>query len=136
MVRKRLGKDEIGELFTVQRTSVRRNLVYFNICTTIFRVYIYRMIFFYIKSHAVSRSQQVRQWEASVKTFRFSLAAELCVRWRNSTPRLVSTLERRNENINLNKYFIYLEWGSNPQVVFTVKIVTLRHDRPVELITT
>ena len=30
----------------------------------------------------------------------------LLVKWRNSTPRFASIPERRNENINLNKYLI------------------------------
>ena len=52
--------------------------------------------------------------------------------WRNSTLRLASTPERGNENINVNKYFHFLEWGSNPQpVAFTVKIVLLPHDSPL-----
>ena len=58
---------------------------------------------------AASRTQQGRKEEHSVKTLRSPLFAkleELCIEWRNSTPRCTSTSKRRNRNINLNKYFI------------------------------
>ena len=43
-----------------------------------------------------------------------------------------STPERRNENINVNKYL--LEWASNPQPVdLQAHFVPLRHDWPLDL---
>ena len=48
----------------------------------------------------------LRQREPSIKTFRFLLSAivkELCIGWRNFTPRFASTPQQRNENI---KYYI------------------------------
>ena len=56
--------------------------------------------------HAVSRTQQGRQREPSVRTLRSPLPADF---WRHcvlssGTPRFTSTPERRNENINVNKY--------------------------------
>ena len=60
--------------------------------------------------HAVSRTHQGRQKEPSVKTLRCPLSGRvleaLRVEWRNSTPHFPLTPERRNENINVNKYFI------------------------------
>ena len=60
--------------------------------------------------HAVSRTQQGRQREPSVKTLPLStfcrILEALRVEWQNSTPRLTSTPERRNGNIKLSKYFI------------------------------
>ena len=63
--------------------------------------------------HDVSRTQQGRP---SVKTLRPPLSVgrqesvgcleALRVEWQNSTLRFASTPERRNENINVNKYFI------------------------------
>ena len=53
--------------------------------------------------HAVSRTQQGRQREPSVKTLRSPFMEALHVEWQKSTPRFASTPERRNENINLNK---------------------------------
>ena len=50
--------------------------------------------------HAVSRTQQDRQREPSVKKLRSLILEALCVEWSNSTPRFASTPERRNENIN------------------------------------
>ena len=59
--------------------------------------------------HAVSRTQQGRQREPSIKTLHSPLSAEflevLRVEWRNSTLRFVSTPEQSG-NIYLNKYFI------------------------------
>ena len=60
--------------------------------------------------HAVSRTQQGRQREPRgclnpVPYFPRILEA-LRVEWRNSTPRFASTPQRRNENINVNKYFM------------------------------
>ena len=54
-----------------------------------------------LKFHAVSRTHQGRQREPSVETLRSPLSAEF---WRHL--RFASTPERRNENINLSKYFI------------------------------
>ena len=73
--------------------------------------------------HVVSRTQQVRQKEPSVKTLHSPLSAKI---WRHyvvsgGTLRraLPSTPEQRNGNINLNEYFI----SSNPQPVdFTVTL--------------
>ena len=68
------------------------------------------MLSFKLQLHAVSRSQQGRQREPSVKTLRSPLSGvleALRVEWRNSTPRFASTSERRNGNININKYFIF-----------------------------
>ena len=61
--------------------------------------------------HVVSRTQQGRQREPSVKrlaspTFRRILET-FRVEWRNSTPRFSSTPERRNKTINLNKYLCF-----------------------------
>ena len=58
--------------------------------------------------HAVSRTQQGRQREPSVKTLCFPFSAEF---WRHcvlsgGTPRFALTPEQRNEIINLNKYLI------------------------------
>ena len=64
--------------------------------------------------HAVSRTQQGKQREPSLKTlssphipriFRRILEA-LRIEWRNSTSRFASTPERGNGNIHLNKYSI------------------------------
>ena len=41
------------------------------------------------------------------------ISKALCVEWQNSTLRIASTPERANENINVNKYFHFHEWGSN-----------------------
>ena len=68
--------------------------------------------------HAVSRTQQRRQRNPSVKTHFFHRILEVSrVEWRNSIPRFVSTPEPRNENINLNNFFYFLGWGSQPQPV-------------------
>ena len=58
--------------------------------------------------HAVSRTQQGKQIEPIVKTLRCPLSPEFWrrVKWRHSTPHFASTPERRNENINVNKYLI------------------------------
>ena len=72
--------------------------------------------------HDVSRTQQGRQREPSVKTLCSTfcrILEELRVEWQNSTPHLPSTPERRNGNINLNKYF------TSPRL--------LRHDWPQKL---
>ena len=69
------------------------------------------IVFFYWHTnqlHAVSRTLQGRQREPSVKTLRSLLSAEFwwhCV-LSGRTPRLSSTPERRDGNINLSKYFI------------------------------
>ena len=66
---------------------------------------------------SVSRTQQDRQRESSVSRTQQDRQREpnpifrqildiLHVEWRNSMPRFASTSEPRNENINLNKYFI------------------------------
>ena len=55
----------------------------------------------------------------------------LRVEWQNSTPRLTSTPERRNGNINLNKYFISSSGDrTHIQSVLQSHFVPLRHDRP------
>ena len=60
--------------------------------------------------HAVSRTQQGRQKEPKVlrqSVPHFCRIREaLRVEWQNSTPLFASTPERRNNNINLSKYFI------------------------------
>ena len=59
--------------------------------------------------HAISRTQQCRQREPCVKTHRSPLSTEFWryerVEWRNSTSHFALTPERRNENINVGKYF-------------------------------
>ena len=84
--------------------------------------------------HAVSRTQEDRQREPSVKILRSShqnLEA-LCVEWRSSTPRFVSTPERRNGTINLSKYFISSSGDrTHNQSVLQSHLVPLRHDRPL-----
>ena len=74
--------------------------------------------------HAVSRTQQGRQRELSVKTLpTFCRILEaLRVEWQNSTSRLTSTPERRKGNINLSKYFISSSGDRthNQSVDFTV----------------
>ena len=63
-----------------------------------------------ISVHAVSCTHLGRQREPSVKTLRSPLSwvlMALRVERRNSTPRFASTPEPRNENINVNKYFIF-----------------------------
>ena len=53
------------------------------------------------------------------------------IEWQNSTPRLTSTPERRNGNINLNKYFISSSGDrTHNQSVFQSHLVPLRHDWP------
>ena len=55
----------------------------------------------------------------------------LCVEWQNSTPRLSSTPERRNGNINLSKYFISSSGdGTHNQSVLQSHFVPRRHDWP------
>ena len=51
--------------------------------------------------------------------------------WQNSTPRFASTSKRRNENINLNKYFTSSsgDWTRN-QSILQSHFVPLRHDWP------
>ena len=76
--------------------------------------------------HTVSRTRQGRQREPVLRHSSFftlcRILEVLCVEWQNSTPRFPWTLERKNGNINLNKYYL-LECGSNPQPVgFTVKL--------------
>ena len=90
-----------------------------------------KQIYYINQLHAVSRTQQGRQREPSVKTLRSPLSTEFELQ--NSTPRLASTPERKNENINLSKYFYLLEWRSNPQLVdfTTVNFVPLHHDWPL-----
>ena len=72
--------------------------------------FIYFILFFQL--HAVSRTQQGRQREPSVKTLRSQRSARvleaLRVEWWNLMPRFASTPERKNGNINVNKYFSYL----------------------------
>ena len=69
-----------------------------------------------------------------LKTLRSPLSAEfwsdsLRVEWQNSTPRLASTLERRNVNINLSKYFISSsEDRTHNQSVLQSHFVPLRYD--------
>ena len=58
--------------------------------------------------YAVSRIQQGRQREPSNKTLRGVLAWR--VEWRNLTPLFASIPERRNWNINFNKYFFSSSW--------------------------
>ena len=55
----------------------------------------------------------------------------LLVEWQNSTPHLTSTPERRNGNINLNKYFISSSGDrTHNQSVLQSHFVPLRHDWP------
>ena len=55
----------------------------------------------------------------------------LRVEWQNSTPRLPSTPEQRNENINLSKYFISSSGErTHNQSVLQSHFVPLRHDWP------
>ena len=59
--------------------------------------------------HAVSRTQQGRQRESSVKTHHFPLSTEFwrhCVFSGGTKRRALPRPERRNENITLSKYFI------------------------------
>ena len=55
--------------------------------------------------HAVSRTQQGRQREPSVRDIPFPnfrrVLEVLCVEWWNSKPRFALTSERRNKNINV-----------------------------------
>ena len=53
------------------------------------------------------------------------------VKWQNSTPRLDSTPERRNGNINLSKHFISSSGDrSHNQSVLQSRFVPLHHDWP------
>ena len=69
-------------------------------------------IYIFYQLHAVFRTQQGKHREPCVKTHRsplsvlFLVLGPLRVEWRNPTQLFASTPERRNENINLNKYFI------------------------------
>ena len=86
--------------------------------------------------HAVSRSQQGRQKEPSVKTLHSSLSAEF---WRNCA--LSGRTQRRalprhqseeNGNINLSKYFISSSGDrTHNQSVLQSHFVPLRHDWPL-----
>ena len=83
---------------------------------------------------SVSRIQQGRQREPSVHTsFRtFCRILEvLRVEWQNSTPRLTSTPERRDRNINLSKYFISSSGDrAHNQSVLESYFGSLRRDWP------
>ena len=84
--------------------------------------------------HAVSRTQQGRHREPSVKTLRTPLSAEFwrhCVLSVRTPPCFASTPERRNGNINLNKYFISSSGDRTlNQTVLQSHFVPLRHDWP------
>ena len=87
--------------------------------------------------HAVSRTQQGRQRVPSVKTLRSPLSAfrrvldALRVEWRNSTPRFASTPERRNDNLNVNKYLSSsFEDRTHNQSILQSHSVPRRHDWP------
>ena len=94
------------------------------------------LVILHKKKSPVSRTQQGRQRETRVNTpvphflpNSGGMFACLRVEWQSSMPRLTSTPERRNENINLSKYFNLLECGSNPQPQFLQShYVPLRHD--------
>ena len=83
---------------------------------------------------SVTRTRKGWQREGGredVKTLRAPLSAKIqrhCVLsgGRTSTARFSSTTQQRNENINLNIYFIYPSSGSNSQPVY----IHLRHDWP------
>ena len=83
----------------------------------------------FIQLHAVSRTQQRRQREPSV---RHSVPHFLSkYRVQNSTPRFASTPERRNGNINVSKYFISSNGDrTHNQLVLQSHFVPLRHDWP------
>ena len=87
--------------------------------------------------HTVLRTQHGRQREPSVMTLRSPLSEileALRVEWQNSTPRLISTPERRNENINLSKYLISSSGDrTHNQSVLQSHFVPLRHDWPLHL---
>ena len=85
--------------------------------------------------HAVSRTQQGKQREPSVKTLRSPLSAEF---WRHCvlSGRIQrrSTPERRNGNINLSKYFISSSGDrTHNQSVLQSHLVPLRHDLLIQL---
>ena len=60
--------------------------------------------------YAVSRTQQGRQREPSVKTLRSRLSTELwrhcVVKWRNSTPRFASKPDRENEHRSILRHVL------------------------------
>ena len=70
----------------------------------------------YLAHNRVDRGNLVLKfdgkWGTECKTLRslllLRISEALCVVGRNSTPRFASTPERKNVNINLNKYFISL----------------------------
>ena len=91
--------------------------------------------------HTVSRTQQGRQREPSVKTLCFPLFAEFwrhCVlSGRTQRRALPATPERRNRNINLSKYFISSSGDrTNDHSVLQSHFVPLRHDWPHYIIYT
>ena len=77
--------------------------------------------------YAVYRTQHGRPRQPKVKTLRSPLSANFwrrVERWRCSTPRFATTLDRRNGNIKLNKCFF--EWGSNLQpIAFTLRLTLI-----------
>ena len=81
----------------------------------------------------MSRTQQGKQREPSVKTLRFPLSAKF---WRHcvfsgGTQRraFASTPERRNENININKYFFSSSGDrTHNQSILQSHFVPRRHD--------
>ena len=76
------------------------------VTVTIWWVLIYFNIIFF-QLHAVSRTQQGRQREPSVKTLRSPLSAEFwrhCVLSGGTQGRALP--RHQNENVNVNKYFI------------------------------
>ena len=106
-----------------------------NVKRRVFKV-IKKLMFFFYQLHAVSRTQQGRQREPSVKTLRFPLSAKF---WRHCVlsgrkPRLTSTPERKRSdgNINSSKYLISSSGDrTHNQSVLQSHFVPLRRDWPL-----
>ena len=88
--------------------------------------------------HAVSRTQQGRQRELSVNTLRSPLSAEFwrhchCVLSGGPNRRAsASTPERRNENLNVNKYFTSSSGDrTHNQSILQSHFVPMRPDWPL-----
>ena len=90
---------------------------------------------YFFLNQAVSRTQQGRRREPSVRHSVSPLSAEFCrhcVKWQNATPRFASTPERINGNITLSKYFISSSGDrTHHQSVLKSHFVPLRHDWPL-----
>ena len=79
--------------------------------------------------HAVPRTQQVRQRKPNVKTLRSPLSAEF---WRHCVLSGRTQPERRNENINVNKYFTSSSGDRiHNQSILQLHFVPLCHDWPL-----